>query len=73
VALFLLLGLAPTLFLKTIDVNAVQLAGKPATSAPEGETYAPQARFVDPALKQAVDIKESKAKLAVNAPEGRLY
>jgi NADH-quinone oxidoreductase subunit M len=73
VALFLLLGLAPTLFLKTIDVNGVQLAGKSATSAPESETYAPQARFVDPALKQAVDIKQSKANLAVNAPEGRLY
>jgi NADH-quinone oxidoreductase subunit M len=73
VALFLLLGLAPTLFLKTIDVNGVQLAGKSATSAPAGEAYAPQARFVDPALKQAVDIKQSKANLAVNAPEGRLY
>jgi NADH-quinone oxidoreductase subunit M len=79
VALFLLLGLAPTLFLRTIDVNGVQMAGKAAASAPEkpirseSESYGPQARFADPALKQAVDLKDGKAKVAVNAPEGRLY
>ena len=79
VALFLLLGLAPTLFLKTIDVNGVQMAGKAAASSPakplksESESYGPQARFVDPSLKQAIDVKDGKAKIAVNAPEGRLY
>jgi NADH-quinone oxidoreductase subunit M len=79
VVLFLLLGLCPTLFLKTIDVNGVQMADKSTLSAPEkpvkneSETYGPRARFVDPTLKQAVDLKDGKAKVAVNAPEGRLY
>ena len=79
VAVFLLMGLAPTLFLRTIDVNGVQMADKAPVSTPEkpvpseSENYGPQARFVDPALKQAVDIRDAKAKSAVNAPEGRLY
>jgi NADH-quinone oxidoreductase subunit M len=79
VALFLLLGLAPTLFLKTIDVNGVQMAGKPVSfdgshfnSAIPGSAQ-PHPAFLDPALKQAVDVKQGKAKVAVNAPEGRLY
>jgi NADH-quinone oxidoreductase subunit M len=74
VALFLLLGLAPTLFLKTIDVNGVQMADKAVKSAAvKSESNGPRAGFIDPALKQAVDVQDGKAKVAVNAPEGRLY
>jgi hypothetical protein len=74
VALFLLLGLAPTLFLKTIDVNGVQMANKAvASAAVKSESNGPRAGFIDPALKQAVDVQDGKAKVAVNAPEGRLY
>jgi NADH-quinone oxidoreductase subunit M len=79
VAVFLLMGLAPTLFLRSIDVNGVQMADKANQSQPEkpvhseSESYSPTAKFVDPALKQAVDVKDGKTKSAVNAPEGRLY
>jgi NADH-quinone oxidoreductase subunit M len=80
IALFLLMGLAPTLFLRTIDVNGIQLAGNPGTHSadkslvdtnPTDKEF--NAGFVDPTLKQAIDIKDGRAKQAVNAPEGRLY
>jgi len=78
VALFLAMGVASPLWMKTLDVNGTEMALKPVPSAPakpikvESETYSPTA-FVDPNLKQAVDVKTGKASAAVNAPEGRLY
>lgn len=68
VALFLVMGLASPLFLKTLDANGVALATKPAPSA-----TAVDSSFVDPNLKQDIDLKTGKAKVRVNAPEGRLY
>jgi NADH-quinone oxidoreductase subunit M len=67
VAMFLLMGLASPLFMKTIDVNGTEMALKPSASSPakpvkvESETYSPQAS-AEPAVKPNG-----------NAPEGRLY
>ena len=78
VALFLIMGLASPLFLKTLDGNGTEMAIKRVPSSlaqpvkAETESY-PQQRFVDPNLKQDVDAKTGKAKGRVNAPEGRLY
>jgi NADH-quinone oxidoreductase subunit M len=60
VAMFLVMGLASPLFLKTIDVNATELAGKPSATVPQASAAAAAAN-------------ESKARVAVNTPEGRLY
>jgi len=78
VALMLVMGVASPVWMKTLDVNATEMALKPVVSEPvksikvESETYAP-ATFVDPNLKQAVDVKNGKASAAVTAPEGRRY
>jgi NADH-quinone oxidoreductase subunit M len=60
VAMFLVMGLASPLFLKTIDVNGTELAGKPSATVPQASAAAAAAN-------------ESKARVAVNTPEGRLY
>ena len=75
IALFLVMGLASPLFLKTLDVNGTELATKPASVVTPvdkgaGSTHS---AFVDPNLKQNVDLKTGKAKGLVSAPEGRLY
>jgi hypothetical protein len=54
------MGLASPLFLKTIDVNGTEMAGKPAATAPQASAAAAAAN-------------DSKARVAVNTPEGRLY
>jgi NADH-quinone oxidoreductase subunit M len=60
VAMFLVMGLASPLFLKTIDVNGTEMAGKPSATVPQASAAAAAAN-------------ESKARVAVNTPEGRLY
>jgi NADH-quinone oxidoreductase subunit M len=85
VAMFLLMGLCSPLFLKTIDRNGTAMAAKrvsfdgakvnagttshPGSTLKSGsESYAPE-----PTGKQGTDAKDSQARAAVNAPEGRLY
>jgi NADH-quinone oxidoreductase subunit M len=69
VAMFLLMGVASPLFLKTIDVNGTQIAGK-AENQPrepkkiESESYGPAA---------STSRQDGKVSVAVNDPEGRLY
>ena len=78
VAMFLVMGLASPIFMKSIDVNGTGMATKKVPSSPEqrikseSESYSPSV-FVDPNLKQAVDLKNGTSKAAVNAPEGRQY
>jgi len=72
VALFLLMGVASPIFLKTIDANGTQMAGKtendPAQpKKTESESYGPAAS-VDKTTRQS-----GNARVAMNAPEGRLY
>jgi NADH-quinone oxidoreductase subunit M len=72
VALFLLMGVASPLFLNTIDANGTQMAGKvendPAQpKKTESESYGPAAS-VDETTRQS-----GNARVAMNAPEGRLY
>jgi NADH-quinone oxidoreductase subunit M len=72
VALFLLMGLASPLFLKTIDVNGSQMAGTTENELRqpkkiESESYGPAAS-ADKTTKQ-----NGNARVAANAPEGRLY
>ncbi len=69
VALFLVMGLASPLFLNTLDANAVQMTTQRHVASAVSEPTS----FVDPNLKQDVDVKTGKAKARVNAPEGRLY
>jgi len=75
----LVMGIASPFWMKTLDVNATEMASRPAVIEPvapvkvESESYSPNANFVDPNLKQAVDVKTGQAHTAVNAPEGRLY
>jgi len=70
VALMLVMGLVSPFWMKTLDANATEMAVKPAKV--ESGTYSPTA-FVDPNLKQAVDVKSGRANAAVTAPEGRQY
>ena len=76
VALFFVMGIASPLFMRSIDINGTQMALHPSSSLPNqgtGIMSRTQTGFVDPNLKQQVDIKSGKAKSAVDAPEGRLY
>ena len=82
--LMLVMGVASTYWLKTLDHNATALATQPfhlehaTPSHVEAETYA-QPAFVDPALKnealRSLDRKDGKTPPppAKPAPEGRLY
>jgi NADH-quinone oxidoreductase subunit M len=78
VAMFLVMGLASPIFMRAIDANGTAMALHRVPSAPaqhiksESESYSP-AVFVDPNLKQAIDVKHGTSKAAVNAPEGRQY
>ncbi len=80
IVLMLIMGVASPLWMRNggIDVNATEMAMKPVTSSPEkpvkieSETYGPTV-FLDPNLKQAVDVKNGTASATVAAPEGRRY
>jgi NADH-quinone oxidoreductase subunit M len=85
VALMLIMGVASTYWMKTIDTNGVALATVPVRMMPvgptkiEAETYSKPV-FVDPELKnaalRAIDARNGKATTAAKptkAPEGRLY
>ncbi len=83
--LMLVMGVASTYWMKTLDANAVAMATMPAQVEPvpvkrmEAETY-PQPAFVDPQLKQAADQAlgakdggKRDTEKPVAAPEGRRY
>ena len=85
VTLMLVMGVASTYWMKTLDANAVAMATVPAQAEPvpvkrmEAETYA-QPAFVDPQLKQAADQAlgardggKNDTEKPVAAPEGRRY
>ena len=80
IALMLIMGVASPLWMRNggLDVNATGMAMKPVVSSPEkpvkieSETYGPTV-FVDPNLKQAVDLKNGTTSAIVPAPEGRRY
>ena len=77
VALMLVMGVASTYWMKTLDVNGSSMATVrghvvQVPTRVEAESYSKPA-FVDPDLKQAVDQKTNGGKQPVKAPEGRLY
>lgn len=75
VALFLVMGLASPLLLKTLDANGTELATKPTSvvSPVDKDAASAHSAFLDPQLKQDVDLKTGTSKRLVSAPEGRLY
>ena len=78
VALFLLMGIASPYWMRSLDVNATAMATVPPVNAPaapvraESESYQPGV-FVDPILKQQVDVKQGRATKVVKPTEGGRY
>jgi NADH-quinone oxidoreductase subunit M len=77
VALMLVMGIASPYWMRTLDTNGVAMATVPYYVEPappkkmEAETY-PKPGFVDPDLKQAVDLAlDGKSGKAPDAPKGR--
>ena len=72
VALFLLMGVASPFWMKSFDGNAASLAFATAPGRNAGASYTPTV-FVDPTLKQEIDVKQGRATKVLNSPEGRRY
>ena len=78
IALMLVMGVASPYWMKTIDEDGKAMAYPlRVTSMPRtvhaATVPAKPEGFVDPQLKQAVDVRNGTAKGAVDAPEGRRY
>ncbi len=72
VALFLLMGIASPYWMKSFDGNAAAMAIAPLPGQTGSDNYTPTV-FVDPTLKQEIDVKQGRATKVLNSPEGRRY